>query len=311
MKAPARRWRTGILLALAWPVALGVCGCSSSDTEPDPVPTASTSAAPVTVTEGKLSPTVSSSSSVELTPPLAVQAPKKGTFKPALTSDTMVKRGDVIGTIDNEKITAPTSGRISFPVDHQRDVPRSYPLAVIESTSFGIPVDMSTAVRADAATDVWTAKFQIQNGPGPHDCEAFLPTVNDTMDASGMEPPAPDSTSETEGHDSQLESSPPAQTAALSSTFICVIPTNVDVWNGASATTVAVGDGRSGVIVPISSVAGRSGTGTVNVITDGAASPRQVKLGPSDGTHIIITDGLKPGETISSTAPNLDARHDG
>ena len=59
------------------------------------------------------------------------------------------------------------------------------------------------------------------------------------------------------------------------------------------------------LILPVTAVAGRLTSGQVSRRDGDSFATVNVKLGASDGTSIIILDGLEEGDMVSATAPNL------
>ena len=59
------------------------------------------------------------------------------------------------------------------------------------------------------------------------------------------------------------------------------------------------------LILPVTAVAGRLASGQVSRRDGDSFATVNVKLGASDGTPIIILDGLEEGDMVSATAPNL------
>ena len=68
-------------------------------------------------------------------------------------------------------------------------------------------------------------------------------------------------------------------------------------------------NGDNVLILPLSVIAGRQGTGLVTVITpNGERVETKVTLGVTDGANIEILSGLEEGDVVSATPPNLDPR---
>ena len=74
-----------------------------------------------------------------------------------------------------------------------------------------------------------------------------------------------------------------------------------------AATGAAHGRARrvDALILPVTAVAGRLASGQVSRRDGDSFATVNVKLGASDGTSIIILDGLEEGDMVSATAPNL------
>jgi len=62
------------------------------------------------------------------------------------------------------------------------------------------------------------------------------------------------------------------------------------------------------VVVPLSAVAGRQGSGEVTLITPGGPQIVKVTLGITDGVNVEITNGLSAGDMISPLAPDLSLK---
>ena len=77
-----------------------------------------------------------------------------------------------------------------------------------------------------------------------------------------------------------------------------------------NATVVITATTRNDVLIlPLSVIAGRQGTGLVTVITpNGERVETKVTLGVTDGANIEILSGLEEGDVVSATPPNLDPR---
>ena len=80
--------------------------------------------------------------------------------------------------------------------------------------------------------------------------------------------------------------------------------------SGQSATVVITATTRNDVLIlPLSVIAGRQGTGLVTVITpNGERVEPKVTKGVTDGANIEILSGLEEGDVVSATPPNLDPR---
>ena len=128
------------------------------------------------------------------------------------------------------------------------------------------------------------AKFQVYDGVGPTDMIAVVSPAADENAFTGIVP----------------------QEGILQ----CLISQTVDVKSGQSATVVITATTRNDVLIlPLSVIAGRQGTGLVTVITpNGERVETKVTLGVTDGANIEILSGLEEGDVVSATPPNLDPR---
>ncbi|MBT1177705.1 efflux RND transporter periplasmic adaptor subunit [Bifidobacterium callimiconis] len=91
-----------------------------------------------------------------------------------------------------------------------------------------------------------------------------------------------------------------------SGTVQCLLPRESEARVGQSAVSVISAPAISdALLLPITSVAGRLGTGSVLKKEGTQFTATTVKLGASDGTSIVILSGLNEGDVVSATAPNL------
>ena len=65
--------------------------------------------------------------------------------------------------------------------------------------------------------------------------------------------------------------------------------------------TIAAGESQASVLIPKSALQTIEGKPSVFVETEAGFSPRPVKLGPSNDTHVEITEGLQSGERYAAT----------
>ena len=126
---------------------------------------------------------------------------------------------------------------------------------------------------------------------GPTDCAAV---VND-----GVATP-PSSAEDTAG------SATTAHGTESTRTLQCLFPKDVQARPGQNATVVLTATAvEDALILPVTAVAGRLASGQVSRRDGDSFATVNVKLGASDGTSIIILDGLEEGDMVSATAPNL------
>ena len=136
-----------------------------------------------------------------------------------------------------------------------------------------------------------TGRFQITDAQGPTDCAAV---VND-----GVATP-PSSAEDTAG------SATTAHGTESTRTLQCLFPKDVQARPGQNATVVLTATAvEDALILPVTAVAGRLASGQVSRRDGDSFATVNVKLGASDGTSIIILDGLEEGDMVSATTPNL------
>lgn len=162
-------------------------------------------------------------------------------------------------------------------------VPANYPVVTLRFDGFGLTGDLSNLV-ATVGNAPFAGKFQVTDGVGPTDC-------------SGVVPLASDASSGAEGQSS---------TISISDSYACLIPTDSLVRAGQSAILVVTAQARNDVaLLPVTAVAGRLQKGQVRR-PDGTVL--DVGLGATDGARIEITSGLKAGDAVSATPPDLDSQ---
>lgn len=260
-------------MTLGISLCITATGCASS-TPPshDAGTNQSTRAATVTVIRGSLAPTLSGDASVHAQAALRLESPAQGRFHAIAQPGQSVTAGETIATIDDEPVIAPVDAIVSAVTDTDAQVPRHYPLFSLDYTGFALDVD--TGGFADMLEDgtLITGKYQLANG-APHDCLGVFPL---------------------EGTDG---------------TLTCLIPKDRTARTGVSGFVVVTAPAQAQVLLlPVTAVAGRSGTGLVTRIDGDATEQVSVSLGASDGANIVITDGLSEHDVVSATAPNLDTK---
>ncbi len=127
------------------------------------------------------------------------------------------------------------------------------------------------------------ARAQVDGGPGPFDCPLVdaVPTVEATTGDSSEGPE-----------------------------LFCSIPSDMRVLSGMPATVVIqLEKAEDALVLPIEAVAGTVDSGTVYVRgKDEQPVETPVKLGTTDGVHIVILDGLNEGDTVFVPGPWLGQR---
>lgn len=226
----------------------------------------------VRVESGSLAPTLSAKTEVMKSSAFLVYSNKKGEFKPEVAENERVKKGDVLGSIGNEEVIAPADGEV-LSICREVDVPKNYPLLEISYIGFSLDVEATDFLNSVESIDTLKAKFQIQDGIGPEEIVAVVPS---------RESPR---------------------------VLQCLINHESDVRMGQFATVVITSEVKEKVkLLPLSVVAGRLKKGVVTKIVDGKPQDVSVELGATDGAFIEILSGVEVGDEIRSPAPNLDPR---
>lgn len=198
--------------------------------------------------------------------------------------------GDVLGTVGDQQVTAPVDGVIET-VAQDNDMAADYPLFSIRYGGMSASVDATALLATIDPDQPLTDRFQITDAQGPTDCAAV---VND-----GVATP-PSSAEDTAG------SAMTAHGTESTRTLQCLFPKDVQARPGQNATVVLTATAvEDALILPVTAVAGRLASGQVSRRDGDSFATVNVKLGASDGTSIIILDGLEEGDMVSATAPNL------
>lgn len=268
-----------------------VTACSSSQTSSfDASSTAGQSVSTVEVRKGVITPLASSSTSVQVASVFSLVAPTKGWFHSAVEQGSYAHVGDVLGIIGDQKITTPVDGVIETVV-HDNDVAANYPLFSIRYGGMSASVDATALLATIDSNQTLAGRFQITDAQGPTDCAAVVDDGAATPASSGA---------------TATESATTTQGAASTRTMQCLFPKSVQARPGQNVTVVLTATAiEDALILPVTAVAGRLGSGQVSRRDGDSFATVNVKLGASDGTSIIILDGLKEGDAVSATAPNL------
>ena len=269
--------------ALALSALLMFAGCSSESDVQGAVTDSSgdRTAQTVRVETGDIVPTLSLKAQVGAGVDFAVLASKVGVFVPSVESGQRVEQGTVLGSVEDRQLVSPVGATVVSVIAARTTVPANYPVVTLRFDGFGLTGDLSNLV-ATVGNAPFAGKFQVTDGVGPTDC-------------SGVVPLASDASSGAEGQSS---------TISVSDSYACLIPTDSLVRAGQSAILVVTAQARNDVAsLPVTAVAGRLQKGQVRR-PDGTVV--DVGLGATDGARIEITSGLKAGDAVSATPPDLD-----
>ncbi|WP_432243415.1 hypothetical protein [Bifidobacterium breve] len=235
------------------------------------------------VETGDIVPTRSLKAQVGAGVDFAVLATKVGVFVPSVESGQRVEQGTVLGSVEDRQLVSPVDATVVSVIAARTTVPANYPVVTLRFDGFGLTGDLSNLV-ATVGNAPFAGKFQVTDGVGPTDC-------------SGVVPLASDASSGAEGQSS---------TISISDSYACLIPTDSLVRAGQSAILVVTAQARNDVAsLPVTAVAGRLQKGQVRR-PDGTVL--DVGLGATDGARIEITSGLKAGDVVSATPPDLDSQ---
>lgn len=263
---------------------LSACSAIGQTDENNLTDSATSAEKTVSVVRGTITPTVSTQTTIVPAVPFIISSPENGIFNSAVELEEKITAGQIIGTVNGKELKSPVDGTITSIAPSNESVPSNYPVAIVQYTGFGLNVEADNFLSTLPEYAELKAKFQVYDGVGPTDMIAVVSPAADENAFTGIVP----------------------QKGILQ----CLISQTVDVKSGQSATVVITATTRNDVLIlPLSVIAGRQGTGLVTVITpNGERVETKVTLGVTDGANIEILSGLEEGDVVSATPPNLDPR---
>lgn len=263
---------------------LSACSAIGQTDENNLTDSATSAEKTVSVVRGTITPTVSTQTTIVPAVPFIISSPENGIFNTAVELEEKITAGQIIGTVNGKELKSPVDGTITSIAPSNESVPSYYPVAIVQYTGFALNVEADNFLSTLPEYAELKAKFQVYDGVGPTDMIAVVSPAADENAFTGIVP----------------------QKGILQ----CLISQTVDVKSGQSATVVITATTRNDVLIlPLSVIAGRQGTGLVTVITpNGERVETKVTLGVTDGANIEILSGLEEGDVVSATPPNLDPR---
>ena len=263
---------------------LSACSAIGQTDENNLTDSATSAEKTVSVVRGTITPTVSTQTTIVPAVPFIISSPENGIFNTAVELEEKITAGQIIGTVNGKELKSPVDGTITSIAPSNESVPSNYPVAIVQYTGFALNVEADNFLSTLPEYAELKEKFQVYDGVGPTDMIAVVSPAADENAFTGIVP----------------------QKGILQ----CLISQTVDVKSGQSATVVITATTRNDVLIlPLSVIAGRQGTGLVTVITpNGERVETKVTLGVTDGANIEILSGLEEGDVVSATPPNLDPR---
>lgn len=263
---------------------LSACSAIGQTDENNLTDSATSAEKTVSVVRGTITPTVSTQTTIVPAVPFIISSPENGIFNTAVELEEKITAGQIIGTVNGKELKSPVDGTITSIAPSNESVPSNYSVAIVHYTGFALNVEADNFLSTLPEYAELKAKFQVYDGVGPTDMIAVVSPAADENAFTGIVP----------------------QEGILQ----CLISQTVNVKSGQSATVVITATTRNDVLIlPLSVIAGRQGTGLVTVITpNGERVETKVTLGVTDGANIEILSGLEEGDVVSATPPNLDPR---
>lgn len=225
----------------------------------------------------------------------------KGTNGSADSSDSDSKADTTPKT--TEKVTyidvyAPTTGTINYSVIKDQETTVGTSIASISTGTYSATGTISAAQQYQLTQAPTSATLTIKSGPAPFAC-GNLKIGTGAASSSTNSTAAPKDTADAASGD------------ATTVQVRCAVPADKKVFPGLKATiSIAVGEAKGALTVPLTAVQGNYATGKVWVVPDPSKPTKTVettvKLGINDGNQIVVTSGLKEGDSILQFVPDQD-----
>jgi hypothetical protein len=315
----------GVALSVASSLALAACGTGEPPAQAPDLAPRGTAMTTVTPSRQDLTSTVSLSGKVTMDPVYGIVAPIAGQVRyrtveePTRTPTRPTRVGSVWADGEPHWVEVPAgstfAGRLA---DDRATVTAGMPVASAKLAGYGIVAEIDGKQAYQIAGGLTQIQAQIDNGPGPFACTALgtiaalpagtvpapPPAAPDQQQPplSGAQPPPAGPTQTQE---------PPAEGPGGSEStglrLVCTPPPSVKLINGASVTLeVVTAKATNALVVPVEAVAGKQGSGKVEVVgSGGGRTDVDVVLGLTDGKVIEVKSGLKGDETLSVPGPDL------
>ena len=202
-----------------------------------------------------------------------------------------------------EKVTyndvyAPTTGTINYSVIKDQETTVGTSIASISTGTYSATGTISASQQYQLTQAPTSATLTIKSGPAPFAC-GNLKIGTGTASSSTNSTAAPKDSTDTSSGD------------ATTVQVRCAIPADKKVFPGLKATiSIAVGEAKGALTVPLTAVQGNYATGKVWLVPDPTKPTKTVettvKLGINDGNQIVVTSGLKEGDSILQFVPGQD-----
>lgn len=210
-------------------------------------------------------------------------------------ADTTPKTTEKVTYID---VYAPTTGTINYSVIKDQETTVGTSIASISTGTYSATGTISAAQQYQLTQAPTSATLTIKSGPAPFAC-GNLKIGTGTASSPTNSTAAPKDSTDTSSGD------------ATTVQVRCAIPADKKVFPGLKATiSIAVGEAKGALTVPLTAVQGNYATGKVWLVPDPTKPTKTVettvKLGINDGNQIVVTSGLKEGDSILQFVPGQD-----
>lgn len=210
-------------------------------------------------------------------------------------ADTTPKTTEKVTYID---VYAPATGTINYSVIKDQETTVGTSIASISTGTYSATGTISAAQQYQLTQAPTSATLTIKSGPAPFAC-GNLKIGAGTASSSTNSTAAPKDSTDTSSGD------------ATTVQVRCAVPADKKVFPGLKATiSIAVGEAKGALTVPLTAVQGNYATGKVWLVPDPTKPTKTVettvKLGINDGNQIVVTSGLKEGDSILQFVPGQD-----
>ena len=210
-------------------------------------------------------------------------------------ADTTPKTTEKVTYID---VYAPTTGTINYSVIKDQETTVGTSIATISTGTYSATGTISASQQYQLTQAPTSATLTIKSGPAPFAC-GNLKIGAGTASSSTNSTAAPKDSTDTSSGD------------ATTVQVRCAVPADKKVFPGLKATiSIAVGEAKGALTVPLTAVQGNYATGKVWLVPDPTKPTKTVettvKLGINDGNQIVVTSGLKEGDSILQFVPGQD-----
>ncbi len=210
-------------------------------------------------------------------------------------ADTTPKTTEKVTYID---VYAPATGTINYSVIKDQETTVGTSIASISTGTYSATGTISAAQQYQLTQAPTSATITIKSGPVPFACNN-LKIGTGTASAPTNSTAAPKDTTDTSSGDGTTVQ------------VRCAVPADKKVFPGLKATiSIAVGEAKGALTVPLTAVQGNYATGKVWLVPDPTKPTKTVettvKLGINDGNQIVVTSGLKEGDSILQFVPGQD-----
>ena len=210
-------------------------------------------------------------------------------------ADTTPKTTEKVTYID---VYAPATGTINYSVIKDQETTVGTSIASISTGTYSATGTISAAQQYQLTQAPTSATITIKSGPAPFACNN-LKIGTGTASAPTNSTAAPKDTTDASSGDGTTVQ------------VRCAVPADKKVFPGLKATiSIAVGEAKGALTVPLTAVQGNYATGKVWLVPDPTkptkAVETTVKLGINDGNQIVVTSGLKEGDSILQFVPGQD-----